>query len=249
MPKHKKSVSRDDSGGLYATLSPDLINNSDLLQQLTYRQLISTLYITAKGQKGRKVKGKRVRRRTIPVPSRYELINLFSRDGERQRSANDYRQLADFIMDIAPEFRLWDILDDGRLRFRKRYWRQNLLDENYVRADIDLLLRLPHRPEHVRAALFLEAWVNKPGRYTKPRALEEIAEYLGLSTRNMPRLRRRVMQIFREVKDALGSDWKGLDVKFSVVRNSRYALNFVYVNHFKSRGRIRKLTSKVSDLE
>ena len=64
-----------------------------------------------------------------------------------------------------------------------------------------------------------------------------------------PRLRRRVMQIFREVKDALGSDWKGLDVKFSVVRNSRYALNFVYVNHFKSRGRIRKLTSKVSDLE
>ncbi len=73
---------RDNSDELFATLSPDLINNSDLLQQLSYRQLISTLYITAKGQKGRKVKGKRVRRRTIPVPSRYELMNLFACRGK-----------------------------------------------------------------------------------------------------------------------------------------------------------------------
>ena len=54
MSKHKTPVARDDSGEIHATLSPDLINNSDLLQSLIHRQIAVTLGLLAMAQLERK---------------------------------------------------------------------------------------------------------------------------------------------------------------------------------------------------
>lgn len=241
MSKHKTPVARDDSRELYATLSPDFVNNADLLQRLTHRQIAVTLGLLAMAQLERK--------RRISVLSNYELLGMFM---ESHPCGKDYRALNEFIGDIAPELQIWDYFGDKRqIRFKKRFWNQNHLSSNFVRVDIELLFSLPRTPQHLLMALLIEAWANKPGGTTGNKLLEWWAERLGMKDSSQRRLRARIESVFKDVKKVLGPKWKGLELEFRGFRTGRgehRVYDVIALRRVGDKGRVIKSRKKMSHL-
>ena len=233
---------------LFATLSPTFVNSSDILQTLTYRELIALFYVLALAEKQQ--------RRRIPAPTRYELLRLFTSGGT---NSGDYEKLALFITETAPGLGIWDVVE-GRnggnyIRFRRRFWQQNYraFDEGsveaWVKADISLLLKLRTRTE-VLLALVVEAWANKPGKRWKT-ILEDLARLVGLSDLNRSRSRNTIENTFKAVRKAYGKTGKGLGIEFEIVRHSRFSATAVTISHSSAgkKGRMRSTRLSASDFE